>query len=111
MFEKLKSRWKLQTNGQVIAVLLVFSLSGSMIMPVRKFVFHLLHFDGHTPFLVKTLAWLIVVFPTYQFFLLVFGALFGEFPFFWEKEKKMGRWFLRRLGLREDPALSSAETL
>jgi len=80
-------------------VFLVFSLAGSMIMPVRKFVFHLLHFDGHTPFWVKTVAWLIIVFPTYQFFLLVFGALFGEFRFFWEKEKKMGRWFKRRLGL------------
>ena len=98
MFDKLKARWGLQTNGQVVAVLLVFSLAGSMILPVRKFVFHLLHFDGATPFWLKTLVWLIVVFPTYQFFLLVFGALLGEFRFFWEKEKKMGRWFKRRLG-------------
>ena len=107
MFEKLKTRWGLQTNGQVVAVFLVFSLAGSMILPVRKFVFHLLHFDGATPFWLKTLVWLIVVFPTYQFFLLVFGALFGEFRFFWEKEKKMGRWILRRLHLRREPAATT----
>ena len=100
MMERLKARWHLETNGQVVAVFLVFSLAGSMILPVRKFIFHLLHFDAQTPFWLKTVMWLIIVFPTYQFFLLVFGALFGEFAFFWEKEKKMGRWFLRRLGLR-----------
>lgn len=104
MLEGLKRRWGLRTNGQVVAVFLVFSLAGSMILPVRKAVFHLLHFDGHTPFWVKTVVWLIVVFPTYQIFLLVFGALFGEFRFFWEKEKKMGRWFLRRLGFGGSPA-------
>ena len=97
MFERLKSRWGLQSNGQVVAVFLVFSLAGSMILPVRKLVFHLLHFDGQTPFWLKTITWLIVVFPTYQFFLLVFGALFGEFRFFWEKAKKMARWIMRRL--------------
>lgn len=95
MFDRLKQRWGLETNGQVLAVFAVFSLAGMMIMPTRKLVFHLLHFDGRTPFWVKVVTWLIVVFPTYQFFLLVFGALFGEFRFFWEKEKKMGRWLAR----------------
>lgn len=107
MFDRLKQRWGLQTNGQVIAVFLVFSLAGSMIMPVRKLVFHLLHFDGHTPFWLKTVVWLIVVFPTYQLFLLIFGALFGEFQFFWEKEKKLGRWFKRRFSFRSASADAS----
>ena len=107
MFEKLKTRWGLQTNGQAVAVFLVFSLAGSMILPVRKFVFHLLDFDGATPFWLKTLVWLIVVFPTYQLFLLVFGAVFGEFRFFWEKEKKMGRWFKRRLGFGDKAPAAS----
>lgn len=105
MFEKLKARWGLQSDRQVIVVFLVFSLAGMMILPVRKLVFHLLNFDGHTPFWLKTITWLLVVFPTYQLSLLFFGALLGEFRFFWEKEKKMGRWILRRFNLSGATAL------
>jgi len=96
MMEKLKRRWGLSTNRQVIVVFLVFSLAGMSIMPTRKLVFHLLHFDGLTPFWVKLVTWLLLVFPAYQLFLLIYGALLGEFRFFWEKEKRMYRWFARR---------------
>lgn len=76
-------------------MLVVFSLAGMSILPVRKLIFHLLHFDGQTPVWLKTIVWLLVVFPAYQIFLLLYGALLGQFRFFWEKEKKMGCWFLR----------------
>ena len=103
MFDRLKARWGLQSNYQVVAVFLVFSLAGSMILPVRKFLFHLLQYNEQTPFWLKTITWLIIVFPTYQFFLLVFGSLLGQFRFFWEKEKKMAHWLLRRLHLGREP--------
>ncbi|HMP75811.1 MAG TPA: hypothetical protein PKE12_05895 [Kiritimatiellia bacterium] len=101
MFAKLQHRWGLRSGWQVLAVLLVFSLAGMSILPVRKLIFHLLHFDGQTPMWLKTVVWLLVVFPAYQLFLLLYGSLFGQFRFFWEKEKKMGRWLRRRFAAPE----------
>lgn len=100
MFDRLKQRWNLHSNRRVAVVMLVFSLAGMSILPVRTWVFHLLQYDAQTPFWLKFVTWLAIVFPTYQFFLIVFGTLFGEFRFFWEKEKQMGRWIARRLRLR-----------
>ncbi|MGA0828911.1 MAG: DUF6787 family protein, partial [Flavobacteriaceae bacterium] len=37
-----------------------------------------------------------LIFPLYQLLLVFFGALFGQFRFFWNFEKKM----LRRLGVK-----------
>lgn len=96
--EKLKKRWGLTSDRQVLVVFLVFSLAGMSILPTRRLIFDLLHFDGMTPMWIKVIAWLLIVFPAYQFFLLVYGTLLGEFRFFWEKEKKMYRWLARRLG-------------
>jgi len=36
----------------------------------------------------------LLVLPLYQIFLLVYGFIFGQFTFFWEKEKQ----FIRRIG-------------
>jgi len=91
MFERLKLKWGLTSNLQVVAVLIVFSLAGSSIVWVRKYAFGLMGITEDTAFWIKFIAWLAVFFPSYQFFLLVFGFLFGQFNFFWEKEKKMGR--------------------
>jgi hypothetical protein len=38
---------------------------------------------------------IVMIFPIYQFLLVVFGWLYGEFEFFWAFEKKM----LRLIGL------------
>lgn len=111
MFAQLQKRWGLDSTAQVLAVLLVFSLAGMSIMPTRKWVFHLLHFDGQTPFWLKFIAWLAVVFPSYQIFLILYGALFGQFRFFWEKEKRMGRWLKRRLGFQKPDAPSAPQRI
>ncbi len=108
MIQKLQARWGLESGGQVVIVMLVFAITGMSILPTRKWVFHLLHFDTHTPFALKFLVWLAVVFPTYHLLLLVYGALFGQFRFFWAKEKKMGRFLLRCFGLRGEPEVPLA---
>ncbi|HCO85018.1 MAG TPA: diacylglyceryl transferase, partial [Arenibacter sp.] len=38
---------------------------------------------------------ILLIFPIYQFLLVIYGWLFGQFKFFWEFEKKM----LSRMGL------------
>lgn len=99
MFSKLQKRWGLTSGWQVVAILLVFSLAGISILPVRRWFFHLMGVTVETPSLLRFILWLLIVFPAYQVFLLIYGAIFGQFAFFWEKEKRMFRWIARRLGL------------
>lgn len=94
--DKLKAKWQLDSMLQVIAVLLVFTLTGSSVVYIRKFLFAFLDFNEATPFWLKTVTYLVFVFPAYQVMLLVYGFALGQFSFFWEKEKKM---FNRMAGL------------
>lgn len=94
--QRLKQKYGLKTTFELLIVITVFSLAGMAIIWVRKPVFHLLGITDTTPFVLKFLAWLAVVFPTYQLNLLVFGFLFGQFSFFWEREKALWRFLLRR---------------
>ncbi|MEM8966111.1 MAG: DUF6787 family protein [Bacteroidota bacterium] len=89
--QKLQHKWNLDSIGQVILVLIVFSLTGSTVVMLRKFFFGLIGFDEFTPFWIKTITYLLFVMPAYQLLLLAYGFLLGQFSFFWEKEKKMAR--------------------
>lgn len=97
MFESLKRKWNIAGNLQFVLIMVVFSLAGMAITQVRRPLFHVIGIEPETPFWIKTLVYLVSVFPLYQVFLLLFGTLLGQFRFFWEKEKAMGRWILRRL--------------
>ena len=93
---KLQDKWQLKSAWQVIAVLITFSLAGSSVVFFRKLLFSLLGFDASSPFWLKTLTYLLLVFPLYQGLLLVYGFLLGQFSFFWEKEKKLFRWIVSK---------------
>ncbi len=101
--ERMKKKYNVRTTFELFIIMAVFSLAGMAIVWVRKPIFHLLGITAQTPFILKFLAWLAVVFPAYQINLLIFGFLLGQFPFFWEREKKFLR-FLRRILLERGPA-------
>lgn len=83
----------------MLAILASFSLAGPTIFWVgRPLLFSLL--PARSPTWLRVAAYVVVMPPLYQFFLLVYGALLGQFRFFWEREKKLGRFLLRVLGLR-----------
>lgn len=86
---RLQEKWKLESALQVVIVLLVFSLTGSTVVMLRKAFFGWIGFDDTTSLWLKTLAYIAFVMPAYQVLLLGYGALFGQFTFFWNKEKKM----------------------
>lgn len=87
--QKLKKKWGLKSLYQVVMVLIVFSLTGMTVVLVRPLIFSFFGFDELTPFWLKAITYLLLVFPMYQVLILVFGALLGQFSFFWEKEKKL----------------------
>ena len=92
---KLKKKWSIDSNWDFILIMIVFSIAGMSIVYVRRPLFYVLGITAATPFWIKFITWLIIVFPTYQINLIIFGFLLGQFNFFWEKEKQMGRFFLR----------------
>lgn len=89
---RLQSKWELNSIAQVLIILLVFSLTGSTVVFLRKALFGWVGFDEMTPWWVKTITYIVFVFPAYQMLLLAYGALFGQFRFFWNKEKKLLQW-------------------
>ena len=99
--EKLKKRWGISSNFQLIIILIVFSVTGSTAVYVAKpFLTWVGLHKGAFPE-VWWGAWaywsirILIIFPIYQVLLVLIGALFGQFKFFWGFEKNM----LRRLGL------------
>lgn len=86
---RLQEKWGVENALQVIFILIVFSLAGSTVVVLRKSFFSLLGFDATTNFWLKTITYILFIFPTYQVLLLGYGFLFGQFRFFWAKEVKM----------------------
>lgn len=92
MLEKLKKRWNITSNGQVMVILLVFAITGSVSAKLGKPICDYLNLSPETLHPVGYWAIrLIVILPIYQVILLFVGAVFGQFRFFWEFEKRMFR--------------------
>ncbi len=96
MLEKLKKRWNIESNFQVVILLFVFAISGSSTLYARKGIFYLIGVTTDTNIWIKVALYILVIFPVYQVIFLTIGALFGQFKFVWEFEKKMfGRFKIK----------------
>ncbi|MAO71224.1 MAG: diacylglyceryl transferase [Flavobacteriales bacterium] len=96
--KKLKEKWGITSNFQLIIILLVFSITGSIAVFITKPILNLIGLDGKTA--VPWIFWpirILIIFPIYQILILIIGTLFGQFKFFWNFEKKM----LSRLRLKK----------
>ncbi len=81
--DKLKKRWQVKSATQVILILIVFTCTGSSIIPIK----HLLGINSETSTPYRILFY-IGVFPIYNLLLLGYGFIFGQFRFFLEFEKR-----------------------
>src|SRR5690554_5736836 len=92
---RLKQRWGIDSNFQIVLILIVFAVTGSTSAKLAGPLCDFLGiYEENTSWLVYWFARLVLIFPIYQVLLVFFGWLFGQFAFFWEFEKKM----LSRLG-------------
>lgn len=89
MINRLKTKWNITSNRQLLVILFIFSITGSTTLYVRKFIFEWIGISADTSLWLKIPLYLLVIFPAYQVLFLLFGALFGQFRFAWEFEKKM----------------------
>ena len=87
----LMNKWNIQTNRDFWLIMLTYSLAGMAILPVKKFIFHLVGITPHTPFWVVVLVYIPLIPPAYQVGLIFFGTIFGQFDFVWAQAKKRFR--------------------
>ena len=93
---RLKQKWGIDSNIQIIIIMIVFAINGSFAawaaQPITSFL-------GLYPETLSPLVYwpirILIIFPVYQITLPLVGFVFGQFKFFWNFEKK----FLKRLGL------------
>lgn len=94
---KLKERWGVTSNFQIITILIVFAITGYSSLFIAKPLLELIGLQQETtnPWIYRPLR-ILLIFPFYQVLIVFYGWLFGQFKFFWEFEKKM----LAKLGLK-----------
>ena len=95
--KKLKEKWGIASNFQLLIIFLVFSVTGSLSLWIAKPLLDFIGLDKET--LSPWIFWpirILIIFPIYQILIVIIGALFGQFKFFWNFEKKM----LVRLGFK-----------
>lgn len=80
----------------MLAVLLAFSLAGLTTVWLKAPVMGLL-VPVTMPVWLQWALYLIIILPIYQALLLGYGALLGQFDFFWSKLKALHRMIWRRV--------------
>ncbi len=96
MLKKLKAKWNIKSNFQLLLIIIIFSITGSASLIVRKVVFEWIGITAETSLWIKFPLYVLIIIPAYQILFLVIGTLFGQFRFAWEFEKR----FLKRLKIR-----------
>lgn len=86
--EKLKKRWGIESNFQLVVIFVVFAITGSTSSWLSKPFCSWLGITNEIGFWHLPIR-LILIFPIYQVLLVFFGFIFGQFSFFWAFEKKM----------------------
>lgn len=97
LFKRLAIKWEVNYQWELIAIFLVFAVTGSTATKISGPVIEFLDLKDSisNSFLFWTLR-ILIIFPIYQVLLVIFGWLFGQFQFFWAFEKKM----LTRMGFK-----------
>jgi len=90
MLEKLKKRWKVKSDWDVLIIFIVFALAGSTSLYIKQPVFLLLDIQKDLlPLFDFILIYILVVNPSYLLLLLFWGFVFRKWTFFWNFEKKI----------------------
>jgi len=85
--QNLQERWKVKNAFQVVMILIVFACTGFTILFIKRPLFEWWFPDGNVPVWMKIAYWILIL-PVYNMFLLGYGFVFGQFPFFWDFEKR-----------------------
>jgi len=90
-WEILKKKWGVETNSRMILIFIVFAITGSATLVVRKVLYSTLEIDIQSAFLAIVIK-ILVIYLIYQLLLISIGSIFGERKFFW--------WFIKKMNFR-----------
>ena len=95
---RFKEKWGIKSNFQFFIILVVFSITGSLSVFFAKPLLNLVGLEKEliSPWVFWPFRILIII-PIYQILIVIIGAMFGQYQFFWNFEKKM----LVRLGIKQ----------
>ena len=93
--DKLRGRWDVTFWG-VAAILVSFSLAGMTVVTLRTHILGIL-LPEDAPSWFRWAVYLVIIFPLYQVLLLGYGALLGQFTFFWGRLRIVLRFIARRV--------------
>ena len=93
---RLGAHWGVSA-GRAVIILTVFACTGFTVMFLKRPVVAFFTTEGDQPVLFSVLYYILIL-PVYNLILLVYGALFGQFAFFWAFEK---RFFNRIFGKKK----------
>ena len=94
---RLGAHWEVSA-GRAVVILVVFACTGFTVMFLKRpVVAFFTEEEGGTPLLFSILYYFLIL-PFYNVVLLVYGALLGQFRFFWAFEK---RFFNRIFGRKK----------
>ena len=88
---QLKQRWGIESNAQLAIIFIVFAITGSLSAWLSKYACAWLGITKEDLGFWFTPVRLLLIFPIYQLLLVLTGAIFGQYKFFWAFEKKMLR--------------------
>lgn len=93
--KKLKERWGITSNFQIIIIFIVFAITGSTSAYISGPLTEYIIGDSNINSFFKIIIRILLLSPIYQVLLLFFGFIFFQFNFFFKFVKK----FLSFLGL------------
>jgi hypothetical protein len=93
---RLSERWGVPVS-RVLIILAVFACTGFTVMLLKRPLLAWASGSDGEPSLLFSILYYVLILPFYNLVLLVYGALLGQFSFFWAFEKRFfGRLFGRQ---------------
>ena len=86
--KKLKERWGITSNFQILIIFIVFGITGSVSAYISGPLTNIIIGESELHWLIKLLIRIIVLTPIYQVLLLFFGYIFFQYKFFYNFVKK-----------------------
>lgn len=97
--EKLQTRWKIGSSKQVIIILIVFALTGTTVVLIKKPLLQFL-FGVEIPLWAR-IVYYILILPFYNLVLLFYGFIFGQYQFFIDFEKRTWKRITSRFAKKD----------
>ena len=76
----------------------MFSISGSLSVFISEPFLNLLKYEQYiSNEFIRIVIRILIIFPIYQFILIIIGSIFGEFNYFWNFQKRFIKKFKKKI--------------